>query len=524
MSVAQLPRKRKQSSPDAGEPIQAPCKRQKTDESTRRARRVARERYWDNLSKVWLTPRALREFDRRNTIQEQEKEQNPTAKPLKISSTDTTHLSPACLKNLKQFARRGGPSLTNIRSYPPPERLSSRTMSSQWSSSQGRKRSNQSSNVSFSDRTGRSSAYDRDFEQKLVDNHIYPEEHELPNGSYPPLPENADHILEQLRRSRPSLSPLNFGDEVFRQFKRVNAQARDENEVIANVLPTILGDSNRAHRSAPNKQLTNLAPVAPEEFKDIKPDLYYGAPPEQIDRRVRRDLSHQIVPSTDTRNPNAPNFFLEAKGADGSAALKTRQACFDGALGARGMHALQNYGQAEPTYDNNAYTYSATYHDGALKLYSHHLTEPPKPGQPPNFYMNQLWHMGLTHSREACREGIGAFRNTRDLAAEQRNMLIDQANAAARSQSTDAMSFNTSTSQRTITSVREESVGSDTSADELAPDYSSATTQSKRQKKGHDRDGAPLGATFSTADTADSLQRDVGSAAGARGTKILHCG
>ena len=364
-------------------------------------------------------------------------------------------------------------------------------MSSQGSRSQGRKRSNQSSNTSFSDHTGRSSAYDRNFEQKLIDNNIYPEEYELPDGSFPPLPDNAEYILDQMRQPRLSLSPSKFGDEVFRQFKRANAQARDEDEVIINVLPTILGDSDRAHRSAPNKPLTNLAPIAPNQFKDIQPDRYYGAPPEQIDYRIRRDLNHQIVPSTDTRNPNAANFFLEAKGPNGSAAVKTRQACYDGALGARGMHALQNYGQAEPTYDNNAHTYSATYHDGTVKLYAHHLIEPPQPGEPPNYYMNQMWHMALTHSPQVCREGIGAFRNARDLAAEERNMLIDQANAIAQSQSTDAMSFSTSSSQRTVTTVREELVESDTSADELALDYPSTLTQSKRQKKDHEQDKAP---------------------------------
>ncbi|MCJ1479817.1 hypothetical protein MMC13_008503 [Lambiella insularis] len=484
MSVAQLPRKRKQLPPDAGEPIHTPYKRQRTDESTRQARRAAREQYWDTLSKVWLTPRALREFDRRNTIREQEKEQKSTAKQKKIFSIDTTHLSPACLKNLKRFARRGGPSLTGIRSYPPPESLSSRTMGSHGSSSQGRKRSNQSSNTSFSGRTRESSAYDRDFEQKLIDNGI-----SMPSRLS--RPNNWEILRDAITRPRPSLSPSQFSDGAFERFCDAQEEARGEDEVVANVLPTILGDSDRAHRPAPNKPLTNLAPMAPEQFKDIKPDRYYGAPPEQIHGQVRRDLNHQIVPSTDTRNPNAPNFFLEAKGPDGSAAVKTRQACYDGAVGTRAMHALQNYKQAEPTYDNNAYTYSATYHDGTIKLYSHHLTEPPKPGQPPNYYMNQMWHMALTHSSESCREGIGAFRNTRDLAAEQRNMLIDQANAVAQSQSTDAMSFNTSSSQRTITSVREEWVGSDTSADELAPDHPSTTTNPKRHKKGLERDEAP---------------------------------
>ncbi|KND92310.1 hypothetical protein TOPH_02916, partial [Tolypocladium ophioglossoides CBS 100239] len=46
----------------------------------------------------------------------------------------------------------------------------------------------------------------------------------------------------------------------------------------------------------------------------------------------------------------------EVKGPDGSLAVATRQACYDGALGARGIHSLQSYKQLEPQYDNNAYT------------------------------------------------------------------------------------------------------------------------------------------------------------------------
>ncbi|KAI0187943.1 hypothetical protein F4808DRAFT_466292 [Astrocystis sublimbata] len=43
--------------------------------------------------------------------------------------------------------------------------------------------------------------------------------------------------------------------------------------------------------------------------------------------------SRRIVPSTQPDLPVAPNFFLAAKGPDGSLAVVERQACYDGALG-----------------------------------------------------------------------------------------------------------------------------------------------------------------------------------------------
>ena len=122
MSVVQdvPPRKRKRSSLDACEVDNTPhisSKRQRVDENTREARYAARDRFWDTLSKVWLTPRALREFDRRNAVRER-KQTYTTAVgrwPCNRSPIDISQLTVASLKNLKRFARRGGPSLTDLR-------------------------------------------------------------------------------------------------------------------------------------------------------------------------------------------------------------------------------------------------------------------------------------------------------------------------------------------------------------------------------------------------------------------------
>lgn len=59
--------------------------------------------FWDNLSRVWLTPRALREFDRRTVW--------PTT-PVPPDRTDKEDID---LAQLKRFARHGGPSLDHLR-------------------------------------------------------------------------------------------------------------------------------------------------------------------------------------------------------------------------------------------------------------------------------------------------------------------------------------------------------------------------------------------------------------------------
>ncbi|EQL29971.1 hypothetical protein BDFG_07459 [Blastomyces dermatitidis ATCC 26199] len=142
----------------------------------------------------------------------------------------------------------------------------------------------------------------------------------------------------------------------------------------------------------------NLTSLTDGTLAAAKPDHFYGACPEQLNHQIRVDLSHHIVPDD---LPMAPNFVFEAKGPDGSLAVATRQACYDGALGARGMHALQSYQQGEPTYDNNAYTLTSTYHGGQLKLYTTHVSKSDNPDSHPEYFMTQLRSFALTHTSEA---------------------------------------------------------------------------------------------------------------------------
>lgn len=43
-------------------------------------------------------------------------------------------------------------------------------------------------------------------------------------------------------------------------------------------------------------------------------DISYGSPLEQVDRRMREELSAFIIPSAQNELPIAPNFFLAVKG------------------------------------------------------------------------------------------------------------------------------------------------------------------------------------------------------------------
>lgn len=80
-------------------------------------------------------------------------------------------------------------------------------------------------------------------------------------------------------------------------------------------------------------------------ISDAKLDFYDGLLQTDIEIDVRHNLSPFIVPSNGSGIPVLPNFFLDAKGPDGSAAVLKRQAFYYGTLGARGIQKVQSYGQ-----------------------------------------------------------------------------------------------------------------------------------------------------------------------------------
>jgi hypothetical protein len=222
-------------------------------------------------------------------------------------------------------------------------------------------------------------------------------------------------------------------EERFEEFALADAQISSENKATQRVIPMIQG-AIRDDRYVDGRGIAfnNLVDILRGRGHKAKPDVYYGARPEQLDREVRKNLSSYIEPSSTDSRPYAPNFFVEAKGPKGSAGVGLDQACFAGAVGARGMHSLQTYGQDHPTYDNKAYTITSTYHAGTLKIYAHHPSQPDSPASQPEYYINQVKAWALTSDRETLLKGVTAFRNAEGWTEAQRNAAIEYANVVAR--------------------------------------------------------------------------------------------
>ena len=313
----------------------------------------------------------------------------------------------------------------------------------------------------------------------MIDRGIYPDGYEGLD-SEPLEPENLEAIRQALAQSRGSLSPSRFSDSAFARFKKENRRATSELKAVTNVMPFIAGPKDGRYETAGDVPFYNLVKFDPN-ITTPKPDMYYGARPSQIDTRVRDDLREFIIPSSRTSLPAAPNFFRADKGASGRPDVAQRQAMYDGAVGARGMFKLQNYGNGTEAYDRNAYTIASTYHPstGTLQMYATHPSQLASGGRDPQYHMTQLDGYMMTGNINTFRSGAAAYRNAREWTQEQRDRFISNANDVALKRSAETRSYSRSGKEASVSEAEDAST-SETSADELALDYDAFAKRRRR--------------------------------------------
>ncbi|PNY23184.1 Uncharacterized protein TCAP_06865 [Tolypocladium capitatum] len=370
--------------------------------------------FWDNLSVIPLTRNALRELDRRNSLA-------TLAGQCRLAGH-------AALRAKDEL----GPEdvvldLADLRGYPQP--VSEPEMSSDLPIRGRRGRGSRSASNSNSNATRTQSSTTRTKSTEHLINHgIYPEGHEYPDGRILPEPDNLDEITQALGQRRRSLSPSRFSADDFKKFKRADNNSTNETLVTTSVIPILGGDVNAGIPFA------NLEHLTDDSLVNAKPDRCYGSRPEILDSRVRGELHHYIVPSTQEDLPLAPSFFLEVKGPDGTMSVATRQVSYDGAMGERGILRLQSYDQVDPVYDNNAHTIASIYASGTIRLFAVHAVQgnasPPAPQL--EYVMTLLDIFCVTGNAKSFRRGAAAYRNARDWAKGQREEAIRRANEMAR--------------------------------------------------------------------------------------------
>ncbi|RCI15742.1 hypothetical protein L249_3230, partial [Ophiocordyceps polyrhachis-furcata BCC 54312] len=396
-------------------------------------------KFWEELTKIHLTKNALRALERYGSPRQTPTDREPTS-DLQSAESYLRSCSPTVSKQILGSASQGGPDLEDLRGYrftEPEHKMSARE------SSLGRRRreldlgrptqgsqSPAQNSGSRKTTTTRNTGpkYDGNFEQHLIRHRVYPKLFMYPKGKAQLKPDNLDEIRQILAQRGASISSSQFSEDAFEEFRVTDVHSAKELQVMMMVIPIIEGGLGYDPACVAVKEpLRNLNPLTDGSIMPGIPNIYYGARPEHLRPGIYPELGGHIVPSTDDSLPVVPNFFLQVKDPDCAPSVARRQACYNGALGARGIHTLQSYRRPEH-YDNKAYTLTSTYQAGILKMYTSHPIPPSTPGGRPGFATTHIQTWALTGDADSFRQGVTAYRNGREWARRQRDDAISQAN------------------------------------------------------------------------------------------------
>jgi len=257
----------------------------------------------------------------------------------------------------------------------------------------------------------------------LLQSGIYSDEHK----ARVPEPENAESIRQALNRLHSSLSAQQLTQADFASFKETNATAAKEAKVMGLVYPILFGTTDSDVHSGKDDLMANLCKFH-ESITSAKPNIFDGVPSFTIHQRVLADLHDFILPSRGTAQPAASNNFVELRGHGARSDVVKRQVLYDGAVGARAMFVLQNYGRAQPVYDSKAYTIASCYLAGmaTLELYAMHPFRCLSSGRT-EFQLTLLTGVYLKGGLNSFIAGVSALRNARDFCRRQRDALLKSA-------------------------------------------------------------------------------------------------
>lgn len=183
----------------------------------------------------------------------------PPPPPTVYAPDVTRTLTPASARDLARFARHGGPDLRGLRGCPAPAILPKEYLSVNAMSSSSQSRATKSTDPTTFTKSGTTksrnsiSAYNRGFEQHLTDYGI----HTTWKSKKPELEE----VNTALGIPRSSLSSSRFSDGAFETFQETNAQAKDEDDVLADIIPIISGIREANYSSTRNTVFGHLDPL-----------------------------------------------------------------------------------------------------------------------------------------------------------------------------------------------------------------------------------------------------------------------
>ncbi|KUI60214.1 hypothetical protein VP1G_07416 [Cytospora mali] len=343
-----------------------------------------------------------------------------------------------------------------------------------------------------------SGAYDKNFEQKMNQHNMWI----TPLHKTHVKPNNHDHIKRIMEAELPpdlvTELRLQYLDFIERNDKG------SQEALFGFAIPTIQGEVDGPYER--NRLFNNMC--LGHSFKDAKPDHFEGVDPRHISSEVAVSLSKMIIPTNTrpTKDPAAPNYFLEVKVVNQDANVARLQAAHDGILGARAMYSLQNYRRQPPITDGNAYTFSVTYQPFMLTIYAIHITAS-RDGTRLRYNVTEIDSHSMKKEEDFIK-GVTACRNIRALAKKFRRRFVKEANKRAPSSASQSFSTSGGISDLSETDP-EESTDSEVDAEASGSGHRKG---SKSYKNNRGPESAKLQETVGMSPIEESVAEDTDSA------------
>ena len=342
--------------------------------------------------------------------------------------------------SLERFARGGGPDLRDLRGYPEP----SSKNSPRAKPGQGRPSitplKRQTARASAAETVGTQARPPSQFSStastdSTISLSLLLERANVRRPTFDRKPVNVQDWMGAIRKDPCPLGADAAISAAHRQFLWAIEKSSLKKEVMVNVFPAIRGGLR--YLTAVSRICPNVADLSDDDKLIIpKPDYMEGCEMFHANMRLCAVLSPFIVTANVEEAPFAPNLFAKILGNSDSLEAAEKQARYDGAIGARGIHMMLNLGKAIEVFDGKAYTVTFIYYSGFLRMYLHFIVPTGDPEYPRCYQTARAGSWAL-EDLEGFRDGVTAYRNAQDLAHELREEVVRQAIAKVDQMSED---------------------------------------------------------------------------------------
>ena len=265
-----------------------------------------------------------------------------------------------------------------------------------------------------------------DFEQGMIRGQCYLEGHLLPNNSAIEKPYNMGEIIYAMKKEPSPLLASSLSTQSFERFKELNATSSN-NAAEKFIIPFLTGHRRQSCCMSPFNRCI-FRPALDGYIYLPTLDLDSGSKHELVNQAILKEYRPLLSPRRFQDLFIAPNLILEVASPRESMRTLMRGACYHGSLAAEFIIKLRMLSMSDSLGDGNAYSFTSTFHNGTLKIFTTCIIGSRDRSSPGGFHTTLLGTWAMTDSIRGYQEAVICLRNISAFANAKRALFIESAN------------------------------------------------------------------------------------------------